>query len=236
MKMIAIETTGSGSSVAAANAGEVAATLSLDADLRTVQSLVPTIHKLLRDLGWRPAELRLVAVAAGPGSFTGLRIGVATAKTLAYATGAECLAINTLETIAHRAASDPAWSGGARLHVAIEAYRQRVHAATFRRHQGWPAWKSETEMLDHATWLSRLAAGDIVSGTAVGKLGDQIPSNIARTDPALWRPTADEVARVAWRRYVAGERHDMWRLAPFYFGASAAEEKWAERDSAAQTE
>ena len=60
----------------------------LPAHLRTARSLAPATQRLLAESGWQPADVTLVAVSIGPGSFTGLRIGVTSAKTFAYATEA----------------------------------------------------------------------------------------------------------------------------------------------------
>ena len=76
------------------------AELSLDHTQRSAQSLAPAIEALLTQVGWLPRDVQLVAVSVGPGSFTGLRVGVTTAKVFAYAVGAEVLGIDTLE--AHR--------------------------------------------------------------------------------------------------------------------------------------
>ena len=59
----------------------------LDPTRRSAQTLAPAIATLLDAVEWRPADVELVAVATGPGSFTGLRIGVTTAKAFAYAAG-----------------------------------------------------------------------------------------------------------------------------------------------------
>src|SRR5205085_2589499 len=88
-------------------------------------------ERLLKQVGWRPGEVELVAVVTGPGSFTGLRIGVTTAKTFAYAVGCEVMGVNTLLAIASRA---PA--GTARLHVALDAGRDEAYVASFSTDTG----------------------------------------------------------------------------------------------------
>ena len=63
---------------------------------------------LLKQVGWRPDDVQLVAVSVGPGSFTGLRVGVTAAKVFAYAVGAEVLGVDTLEAIAAASPDDVA--------------------------------------------------------------------------------------------------------------------------------
>ena len=100
MRILAIETTDKTGTIAAADGSNLLAEMELDRSQRSAQSLVPGLHRLLESVGWQPGDVQLVAVTVGPGSFTGLRVGIATAKVLAYAVGAEILGIDTLETIA----------------------------------------------------------------------------------------------------------------------------------------
>ena len=99
MRTLAIETTERIGSVAAFQGAELVAEARLTSDQRSAQSLAPALAELLKQLGWQAAEVDLIALTSGPGSFTGLRIGVTMAKTLAYAVGAEVLGVNTLEAI-----------------------------------------------------------------------------------------------------------------------------------------
>src|SRR5262245_27922792 len=121
MKILALETSGSLGSVAALEDERLLATLPLDPAKRAARSLAPTIQRLLEQVGWRPADVQLVAVASGPGSFTGLRLGVTTAKTFAYAVGCQLLGVNTIEALA---AGTPRECSP--LNVAIDAHRQQV--------------------------------------------------------------------------------------------------------------
>ena len=127
-RILALETSELTGSVAAAADGKVLAELQLDPQQRSAQSLAPAIQSLLEQVGWQPREIRLVAVTIGPGSFTGLRVGVATAKVFAYSVGAEVLGIGTLETIA-AATPDEVEA----VSVAVDAQRGDVIAQPFRR-------------------------------------------------------------------------------------------------------
>jgi tRNA threonylcarbamoyladenosine biosynthesis protein TsaB len=100
VKILSLETTDLSGSVAASDSSKLLLELELNSSQRSAQSLAPAIHSLLQQVGWKPADVELVAVTVGPGSFTGLRVGVTAAKTFAYAVGADVLGIDTLETIA----------------------------------------------------------------------------------------------------------------------------------------
>src|SRR4051794_8233363 len=101
--ILAIETTDKAGSVALLNGPEMLGEIDLNPAQRSAQSLAPGIDTLLTRTNRKPGEVKLVAVADGPGSFTGLRVGVPTAKLFAYSVGADALGINALEAIARQA-------------------------------------------------------------------------------------------------------------------------------------
>ena len=225
MRLLALETTEAIGSVAAAIDDKLLAELTLDAHKRSAQSLAPALKAILEKAGWRPAEVQLVAVTQGPGSFTGLRVGIATAKVFAYAVGAEVLGVDTLEVVA---AAAPAEIQA--LWVAVDAQRGDVVAQPFRRGpDGWLQPDGSAALVAMDAWLSGLSAGSTVSGPALTKLTQGLPTQVTALDRAYWRPTAGNVARVALRDYQAGRRDDLWALVPRYSRRSAAEEKWDER-------
>src|SRR5262245_56901299 len=103
-RILAIETSGRHGSVATLGGEPAGARLIgqtvLTGEERTAQVLAPAIQQLLIATEWSPKSIDPVAVTVGPGSFTGLRIGVTTAKAIAYAVGADVLGVNTLEPLA----------------------------------------------------------------------------------------------------------------------------------------
>ena len=86
------------------------------------------IAELLKRAGWRPTDVELVAVAIGPGSFTGLRIGVTTAKAFAYAVGCQVVGVNSLAAVASRASRELP-----KISAAIDAQRGELFVADFTR-------------------------------------------------------------------------------------------------------
>jgi tRNA threonylcarbamoyladenosine biosynthesis protein TsaB len=224
-RILALETSELTGTVAAAADGNVLAELQLDSQQRSAQSLAPAIRSLLERVGWQPCEIQLLAVTIGPGSFTGLRVGVATAKVLAYAAKAEISGVNTLEVIA--AATPKEFSA---VSVAVDAQRGDVVAQVFRRGgAGWLEIDGEQTLQPMAKWLAALPAGIAVSGPVLKKATGLLPPNVAVLDPSLWRPMASNVARLAYRDYLAGRCDDLWTLLPLYSRPSAAEEKWASK-------
>ena len=225
MKILALETTEMAGSVAAMLDDNVLAELELSRQQRTAQSLAPGIRDILDQVGWRADEVDLVAVTIGPGSFTGLRVGVTAAKIFAYATGADILGVGTLETVAFAAPPDVE-----NLSVAIDAQRGQVAAGSFRRgRDGWFEAIGEALLIDVDDWLDSLLPTAVITGPVLRKLADRVPKHVAVVDSQYWSPKASSVAQLAQRDYASGRRDDVWTLVPRYSRRSAAEEKWEQR-------
>jgi tRNA threonylcarbamoyladenosine biosynthesis protein TsaB len=225
MNVLALETTERVGSVAAMADANLLCELRLDPQKRSAQSLAPGIETLLDRVEWQPSDVDLVATTVGPGSFTGLRVGVTTAKSLAYSVGADILGVDTLDVVAARAPRSVQI-----LSVAVDAQRAEVVAQTFERGQdGWLRPTGLAGLVDVDAWLGSLAPGTCVSGPVLRKLADRVPDRATVLDPQYWAPSAAAVARLAVRDYDAGRRDDVWSLVPRYSRRSAAEEKWQKR-------
>ena len=222
MRIFALETTEKAGSVAAMCDGNLLAELSLGHAQRSAQSLAPAILALLKQVGWQPGDVQLVAVSQGPGSFTGLRVGVTSAKVFAYAVGAEVLGINTLETIAAAAPDNVPL-----LSAVIDAQRGDLATRTFARQaDGWFQPTEPERLIQAEAWLNELPLDITVSGPALGKWAPRLPAHVKMLAPQCWQPRASAVARLAAHHYSLGRRDDLWKLAPHYSRRSAAEEKW----------
>jgi tRNA threonylcarbamoyladenosine biosynthesis protein TsaB len=225
MRIIAIETSGKHGSIAALTGEPDRARLLrqiiLTSDERTARVLAPALRALLAEVGWSPDSMQLVAVAVGPGSFTGLRIGVTTAKTLAYAVGAQIIGVNTLAVLAMQAPPQrrPLWT-------IMDAQRHELFVARFSgdvvdRDAANPA----TSIISQDTWLTDLKPGDYIIGPALQRLPDELPEGVTGAPEEFWQPTAAAVGELAWRLFQAGHRDDVWKLSPNYYRPSAAEER-----------
>lgn len=221
MKILALETTESTASVAALRNEHLLYELRLDPQQRSAQSLAPGIAAVLEKMHWKPGEVDLVAVAAGPGSFTGLRVGVTTAKVFAYCARAEVLGVDTLEVIAARTPAEIL-----AVSVAVDAQRGEVVARLFRRKPDGcmaPVEPAERVGLEH--WLESVPPDAYLSGPVLRKVSDRIGGGLRTAPPECWGPTASAVGQVAARHYAQGRRDDLWALVPHYCRPSAAEEK-----------
>lgn len=232
MLILAIETTGAGGSVAVLRDDRAAGRTSIDAG-RTAQMLTPSIGRLLEGLGIRPGQIDLIAVATGPGSFTGLRVGVTTAKTLAYALDCDIIGIDTLDAIAAQAHPLSAIGRtGGELHVVMDAQRRELFWARFgpsaeEADRAASPWQrlGATEVIAVETWLAQLDHAALVTGPGLKRWKTHLPANVNAVAADLWDPSAETIGRLALSAWRLGRRDDLYRLAPTYIRPSYAEEK-----------
>src|SRR5690606_16862220 len=126
---LGIETSGHQGSVALWRDGALLGERDLSREgQRHARSLVPELRQLLIDHSLAPRDVQTLAVSIGPGSCTGLRVGVVCAKTWAYATGARLIAVDTLLAVAQQAGE-----AAQRLQVTSDAQRNEVFVGRFER-------------------------------------------------------------------------------------------------------
>lgn len=203
--ILAIDTATAAVGVALASpGGSVVAATELVLAKRHVESLVPTVEFVCAQAGVALSELTLVAVDTGPGLFTGLRVGVAAAKSFAQALGVPVVGVGSLEALAAGLAP---WSG--RVAALVDARRGEVYGAVFDvwadEADGSGTWARPTLLVE--PWVAppadvaavladcdprpALAVGDALAryGDAFGALPDAGPTHRY--------PTAASVARLA---------------------------------------
>jgi tRNA threonylcarbamoyladenosine biosynthesis protein TsaB len=121
-----VDTTTDRGSVAVVLGGEIRGEVRLQAGMGHSRRLLPAVDFLLRGLGLAPDDIEGYAVTAGPGSFTGLRVGLASVQGMALASGRPCVGLGTLDVLAARIA------GAAPTLVAVmDAHRGEVYAAAY---------------------------------------------------------------------------------------------------------
>jgi tRNA threonylcarbamoyladenosine biosynthesis protein TsaB len=222
VRILALETSLFNGSIALASAGELIFRQQLPPEQRTAQTLAPAIAAALREVDWKPADVNLVAVTTGPGSFTGLRVGVTTARTFSYAVGAGILGINTLEVIARQASSR-----SAEVWAVMDAQRGELFAARYARGEGGRLCEAiSTHIVPREQWLGQLDCSAAVMGPGLKGCESRLPDGLMEPSEH-WDPRAETVAAMAWELHQLGLSHDVWHLVPEYFRKSAAEEKLA---------
>lgn len=176
--------------------------------------LSPAIRAALAQLRLTTANLQAVAVAQGPGSFTGLRIGLGVAKGIALAQGIPLVTVPTLDIVA--AAVPPAPRP---LIALLQAGRGRICAQTFRHHHnGWnaasPALITTWPGLFATITEETLVAGEVDDQGYAALAASQAPARILPAAVSLRR--AGYLAEIAWTRLAAGNIDDPRTVTPVY--------------------
>lgn len=182
-------------------------------------SLPGLVGEALERAGCRLDHVEAIAVSIGPGSFTGLRIGLAFAKGLVYAGGLRLAAVPTLVALAH-AAPLPA---GTTVCAALDARKREVYAALFEVTEGRGRRRLMADVAVSAAVLAaRLPAGCVLVGDAAAtypELGAR-----ARVLPLdVCPPRGSVVARLGWERLLAGESENPGAVEPAYVRLPEAE-------------
>jgi tRNA threonylcarbamoyladenosine biosynthesis protein TsaB len=222
MLTLGIETSGPRGGIALCR-GDVCIAESMleEAPRRHAQTLVSQIAETLGRHKLRVADLDAVAVSIGPGSFTGLRVGVVCAKTLAYATGCRLAAVDTLEAIAANCPGDVD-----AVHVMADAQRGDLFVGTYRRrsHEEWIR-EGPLTIVSADRWLAERSPGDVLSGPGLAIHAARLPGNCRLLPPPACTPQARVIAQIGWRHAERGQIADCAGLEPFYLRQSAAEER-----------
>jgi len=195
------------------------------------RDLLPGIDAVVRAADIQKSELDVVAVAEGPGSFTGLRVGVTCAKMLGYTLGPAVVGIPTLEIKAYNV--EPAEEGsGAHVCPVQDARRGWVYATVFR--STGERWKDLTGVLagPPEDVAQEVPEGALVFGDGAEKFNDVFTPERFRTgDESLDDPTALWTARLGLRRVRAGGAVDPMELQPRYYRPTAPEENLQRRSA-----
>ena len=188
---------------------------------RHARTLVAELRELLKQNGVGVDQVDTVGVSIGPGSFTGLRVGVVCAKTFAYATRCAIVAVDTFQAIA--AAAPPSVD---QIDVIGDAQRGDLYVGRYERNavDEWTP-RGPIEIVESDAWLSALTAETVVSGPAASAHRLEIESRCRLLSKDLHHPRAENIARIAHARADAGLVDDVWTIAPKYIRRSAAEEK-----------
>jgi len=225
---LAFETSSAMGSVALGREERVLAAVRLTQPRAHAAEFLPAIDALCRGNGVEPKSIRAAYVSSGPGSFTGLRIGITAARMIAFATGAKLVAIPTLEIIAQNAAdADPRPQ---RVTVLLDAKRGHVYSAAFDFDgERYRASSSPVEA-DPLAFLNLQPADAAVLGEGVLYHRDAVAASGRRVLPeSLFPPRAETVYRLGCESARRGEFVNARELIPVYIRPPEAEEVWTQR-------
>ena len=211
---MSIETSGAACSVSLAKGGEVAGSGTLDDSDRQSSMLVPAIESLFKQCSRPMSECDAVAVSSGPGSYTGLRVGVSTAKGLCYGLGKPLISVPTLEILLAEARSMEQCAGADYFVPMLDARRMEVYQAVYDA-DGNCVEEVSAKVLDAGSYADLLQKGRVVFvGTGAGKYSDAFPHPNGIYVPCV--PKAGFMASAAQAAYDAGRFEDVAYFEPFY--------------------
>lgn len=224
-RILVIETSSRVGSVAIATESTLVNAERLSGVMRHAGELMPAIASMLSHAGWPPDSLTDVYVSIGPGSFTGLRIAVTVARTLAWSIGTRIMAVPTVDGLSRNALS--ASPRPEHVAVILDAKQAQVFAAAFTLRNGQYEKVIDAHMAPPAEFLARCPR-------PLAVLGEGIPYHRPAIDAAgvvvlhedLWWPRAEHVLAVGRTLALNGQYAPGGELLPLYIRRPEAEEKW----------
>jgi tRNA threonylcarbamoyladenosine biosynthesis protein TsaB len=220
-RAIAIETSGSIGAIALADNDTIFAETLFSHGLQHTAKIIPMMHDALQQRRWTPGDIEHVYVSAGPGSFTGLRVAITLAKTLAFAVNCKIIAIESTRVLAENA--DPQ---SEEVLIVLDARRVHIFTARYVRHaSGW----HEVEPPHLDVFSSAVAR----AGRPLELIGDGVPCHVDTTildknivyNTTRNRASAVAVARLGIERARSGQFADPHTLTPIYLRLAEAEER-----------
>lgn len=230
-RILLLDTSGRIGAVGLATAAGVVAGTHLPGTMRHAAELMPTLDGLLREQGWPADSLTDVFLTVGPGSFTGLRLGVSVARTLAWAAGARIVALPTLDVLARNAlAISPPPP-----HVAVllDAKRGQVFAACYAFDNGGYVPVMDARLVEPGPFLSDCPRPLAVLGEGLPMHQEAVAASGAETlPPELWPGRAEHVFALGIEQARAGRYTPPGDLVPVYIRRPEMEERWEQRQAA----
>ena len=206
MKILGIETSTETGSLALLEGGETRARAEIDTHERHSARIIPILDRLLAEAGWTVDELEAVGAGLGPGSFTGIRVGLAVARGLSFALKIPLKGVSSFEALARGA------EGEGRIAVLADARRGRIYLALYeKRGDGAVAIRPPS-------CVAAAEAAGLIGGNRVvtphrerlrSALGMDFPGEEARPD-AVW------IARIAGEKMAKDRGDERAAAVPLY--------------------
>ena len=224
-RILAVETSGRTGSVAVGSEAGVAAAATLSGEMRHASELLPAIGRLIAGQGWRADAVTDVFLSIGPGSFTGLRIGVALARTLAWSIGARITAVPTMGVLARNALeADPV---PAHVAILLDAKRSEVYGGCFAITAGRCVRLIDACLVGPSVFLERCPRPLAVLGEGVPHHREAVDrAGVALLPDELWAGRAEHVLELGLILARDGRTIEGRDLLPHYIRRPEAEEKW----------
>ena len=244
MKILAVETTGKYGSAAVIDETGLVFSAASNAEMNHLKGMMTLIDEALRAAGATKDDLTHVAASVGPGSFTGIRIGVTTARVMAQMLGIPCIGVSSLEAMAERSLDKAVSSGALYVVPVINARRHQTYACVYEavfttdceEKSAVPVMEEKQYMIEEL--LGKLGtelaehdgASAFFTGDGIDAYGEIIEElmpegSYAFADEELRYQHAESVARIALRKAEAGRTLPYSELMPEYMRLAEAEQR-----------
>ncbi len=227
---IALETSCLTGGVALDCGDEIIAMHTFNASARHATVLLSHVDKLLKASSLRPRDIDEVYISVGPGSFTGLRVGVTVAKVLAQAVAdMRCVAVPTTTVVAENAASLD-WQ---KLAVVLDARENQIYTRCFSREDGKIIPSDEPVIVTAEQFLAETAKPILLTGEGIRhhEQFSNLPPEVEVADEVLHLPKVENVWKVGKKMALAGEFTDYRELLPIYTRKPAALRQWEDKNN-----
>lgn len=226
MKTLAIDTSNQTMALALMDEDTMIAQIQTTVNKNHSRSLMPAVDFLMHAVEWVPTDLNQIVVAKGPGSYTGLRIGVTTAKTLAQTLAIPLVSVSSLAVLAQNVSADD------QLIIPImNARRQNVYAGIYQKNPELTSILSDRHiaLVELIAWLKQDGRPCIFVGKDVELFKEELSSAVAHAffieDEAAQYPSGVNAFKAA---NAIGAIEDEAQFIPSYLKKVEAEEKWLE--------
>lgn len=228
MKILALESSALTASAAICEESRLLGEITLNNGNTHSETLLPMVESLLHFHGLQVSDIDLFAVSIGPGSFTGIRIGAATVKGLAFGSGKPCIGVSTLAALAYNVPVP-----GGLVCPVMNARRGQVYTALFRCRDGKPERLTPDAALSLEELDEQLRAYDepvFLTGDGYTLAAGTLQHPIGTLPDRLRYQSAASVAYAAWDAYQSGVQTAETDLKPIYLRPCQAERERAERE------
>ena len=230
MLTLAIDTATKVCTVALCREQELLAEYTINMGLTHSEGLLPQLEQLLARTGVKKQEIELLAVSMGPGSFTGLRIGLATAEAMAYAWQCCLHGVDTLKALAYNIQLE-----GLVLSPVLDAQKGNFYQALYTWQGDQLVELAPVAVVTGREALERIALQGMPalllgeSERLVKKIPEGLPQWLQEAPTALRMPRASSVAWAALAEFDAEADKKIFGLEPYYIRRSEAEELWEKK-------
>ena len=227
---LGIETSSVVSSVAVMNESQLIGEITIQAGLTHSEQLVPHIQTLLEMTNIKHSDLKGIVVVSGPGSFTGLRIGMGTAKAMAYALQIPLYGVMTMDSLARNVSYTDRT-----ICTVIDAQKKHVYAGIYQYVGHELVCKEEPFVIAASDLLDRFRANDdkvLFLGDGIKrieKLLEEKDTNLTILDISQRIPKASSLLLAGRKLIDTNEVSDPMDMVPYYIRRSEAEVLWEER-------